>query len=50
MNASYETLTHKEQWLSDIQILNMMCGLVLTYARNLIDQIDDTMAHYSSKV
>ena len=33
------------QGLSDSQLLNMMCGLAHTYARNLIDQIDDTMIH-----
>ena len=34
-----------EHGLSDIWVLNIMCGLVLTYGRNLIDQIDDMTTH-----
>ena len=33
------------QGLSDSQLLIMMCELPQTYARNLIDQTDDTMTH-----
>ena len=49
-NACYECvfseiLTHRAYGLSDRRVPNMMCGLVLTYARNLIDQTGNMMTH-----
>ena len=49
INVYFEKmLTHMEHGLSYSWVLTIMCGLVLTYGRNLIDQTDDTMTHFDN--